>query len=229
MKLHDFFWDSPALDPYRKNVKSGEFLFEQGFPGTSFLIITRGIVELVAKKNDQLSVINYLGAGNMLGEKALFDPSVFARVFGAIALGDVSYLEFNQTAIKDLHKNSPTLLIEILEATLRIANERINRMNLLVQKFRSAHPTERFLQLLLHFSTYHGQPCSEGKAIVVNFETINYYLDINSFQLEEMLEGLIKTKFLIRKTDTVFVIPNEEKLKENIPKLKEEIVPLDFV
>jgi CRP-like cAMP-binding protein len=150
-------------------------------------------------------------------------------VFGARALGDVSYLEFNQTAIKDLHKNSPTLLIEILEATLRIANERINRMNLLVQKFRSAHPTERFLQLLLHFSTYHGQPCSEGKAIVVNFETINYYLDINSFQLEEMLEGLIKTKFLIRKTDTVFVIPNEEKLKENIPKLKEEIVPLDFV
>ncbi|NBX75620.1 MAG: Crp/Fnr family transcriptional regulator [Proteobacteria bacterium] len=229
MKLHDFFWDSPALDPYRKNAKSGTLLFEQGFPATSFLIITRGIIELVAKKNDRFSVINYLGAGNMLGEKALFDPSVFARVFGARALGDVSYLEFNQTAIKDLRQKAPDLLIEILEATLRISHERIHRMNLLVQKFRSSHPTERFLQLLLHFCVYHGHPCSEGQAIIVNFETINYYLDINSYQLEEMLDGLLKTNLLIKKTDSVFVIPNEEKFRESIPKLKEEIVPIDFI
>jgi len=228
VKLHDFFWDSPTLDAYRKKANSGVVLFDQGFPATSLLIITHGIVELISKKNGQVSVINYLGAGNMLGERALVDSSVYARVFGARALGEVSYLELDQAAIKDLHKNSPVLLIEILEATLRIANERINRMNRLVQKFRSTHPTERFIHLILYFADYHSQLFPEGKAIVLSFETVNYYLDINSYQMKEMLERLLKKKLLIRKTDTVFVIPNEEALKEKIPKLKKEIVPLDF-
>lgn len=229
MNLHDFFWDSPALDSFRKQAKQGDFLFEQGFPGSSFFILTKGIVELVSQKNGKLAVVNYLGAGNMLGEQALVESKLFPRIFGARALGPVSYLEFNQTAIKQLHENSPTLLIEILEAALRISSERLNRMNRLVQNIRSAHPSERFLHLLLHFTAHHGQPCAEGKAIVLNFETVNYYLDINSFQLEEMLDQLLKTNLVIKKTDTVFVVRNEKALQDMIPKLKEEMVPLDFL
>ncbi|MFM8269589.1 MAG: Crp/Fnr family transcriptional regulator [Pseudomonadota bacterium] len=229
MKLHDFFWDSPALDLFRKKAKSGKFLFEQGFPASSFIILTQGMVELVSSKNGQSIVVNYLGAGNVLGEQALVESNVFPRAFGARALGEVSYLEFEQKAIKQLHESSPQLVIEMLEATLRISNERIHRMNRLVQTIRLAHPSERFLYLLLHFSAYHGQPCQEGKAIVLNFETVNYYLDINSYQMEEMLDQLLNMNLIIKKSDTVFVIRDERELQRLIPKLKEELVPLDFL
>lgn len=229
MKLHDFFWDSPGLDPYRKKCTSGVFLFEQGFPASSFIILTHGMVELVAKREGKLLVVNYLGAGNILGEKALVENKVYSRVFGARALGDVSYLEFNQAAIKQMHESSPQLLIDILEATLRISAERLNRMNRLVQNLRSANAGERFLYLLAYFTAHHGQPVSEGKAIVLNFETVNYYLDINSFQMEEMVDSLIQKKLLIRKTNTVFVVRNEKALQDMIPKLKEEMIPVDFI
>jgi len=229
MKLYDFFWDSPHLDPYRKKAKSGAFLFEQGFPASSFIILTQGLVELVAKRNGALSVVNYLGAGNILGEKSLVEDKIYARVFGARALGEVSYLEFNQATIKQMHETSPKLLIDILEATLRISTERLNRMNRLVQNLRSAHAGERFLYLLMYFTTHHGQPVAEGKAIVLNFETVNYYLDINSFQMEEMIDSLIQKNLLVKKTETVFVVRNEKAILDMIPKLKEEMVPLDFL
>jgi len=229
MKIHDFFWENPSLDAYRKTVQKGEYLFRQGFPASSFLIITHGMVELVSQKKEQLCVVNYLGAGNMLGEQALVENKVYARVYGARALGAVTYLEFDQAAIQKLHVSEPKLLIDILEATLRISTERLNRMNRLVSNLRSAHPTERFLHLLLYFSVHHGQPVPEGKMVVLNFETVNYYLDITSYQMEELINDLVVRNVLLKKAETVFVVRNEKNLQDMIPKLKEEITPLTFI
>lgn len=229
MKMHDYFWEIPALDTFRKQAHGGDFLFQQGFPANSLIIIVRGMVELVAKKDNQLCSVNYLGAGNVLGEQALVDEKVYARVFGARALGEVSYVELTKANIDELRKNSPKLLIDILEATLRISTERLNRMNRLLAQLRSANPTERFLYLLLHFAAHHGQTVEEGKEVVLNFDTVNFYLDISSYQMEEILADLCARKTLHKKADNVYVIKNEKSLLDQIPKLKEEINPLSFI
>ncbi|NDG26913.1 MAG: hypothetical protein EB120_07045, partial [Proteobacteria bacterium] len=64
--MHDFFWETPELNCFRKEAKGGDFLFQQGFPANSFIIIVKGIVALVAKKNNQTCTVNYLGSGNVL-------------------------------------------------------------------------------------------------------------------------------------------------------------------
>lgn len=229
IELQEHFWENPALEPFRKEAQSGQFLFKQGFPASSLIVLTHGVVELVSSKDNELLVVNYLGAGNVLGEKSLVDQKLFPRFFGARAAGDVSYLEFNQNEIKKLRENSPQLLVEILEATLKITIERLSRTNRLVADLRSAKPTDRFLHLVLYFANYHGQRVAEGKEIVLNSETVGYYLDMNSFQMEQIIQDLIKKDILLQRTDTVFVVKNEDHLKKMIPRLRSELVQMDFI
>ena len=65
--------------------------------------------------------------------------------------------------------------------------------------------------------------------VVLNFETVNYYLDITSYQMEELINDLVVRNVLLKKAETVFVVKNEKNLQDMIPKLKEEITPLTFI
>jgi len=229
MPHRDLFWDSPALDPFRKKASAGAFLFEQSFPANSFIILTQGVVELVAKKNGVYAPVHYVGPGSMLGEQILVEEKVAPRVFGARALNNISYLEINKEDIQKLHQNNPSLFGQIVEGALRISTQRINRMNRLLLNMRSLNPTERFLNLLLYFSSHHGQQTAEGKLVVLHFDTVNFYIQINSMQFDSLIEELVNHKVVSKVQDSVYLIRNEKALQDQVPQLSQEIGTLNFI
>lgn len=229
MKLYDLFWDSPDLDPFRKRAKAKQILFEQGFPAQSFFILTQGMIELITKKNNSPVPVHFLGAGNMLGEHILVQDHLASRIFGARALGDITYLEFSKEQVRELRKEKPVLFSQIVEAALKISSERLNRMNRLLLNMRSLNPTERFLNLLLYFSAHHGQVNPEGKQVVLQFETVNFYIQINSAQYEALIEDLIQHRIIKRVSETVYLLKNEKALQDKVPQLSKEIGILSFV
>jgi len=229
MKQEALIWNTSSLDPFRKKVQPGALLFDQGFPAQSFFILTEGMVELIAKKNDVYTPVHYLGAGNMLGEQLLVEDKIGPRVFGARSLSPLTYLEFKKEEIKLLHRNDPTLFSQIVEAALKITTQRINRLNRLLVNMRSLNPTERFLNLLLYFSSYHGRVTSEGKAVVLHFDTVNFYIQINSVQFESLIEDLISHRVLSRLKDSVYLIRDEKVLRDQVPQISQEVGTLNFI
>lgn len=229
MKQEGLIWNTTSLEPFKKKAQAGALLFEQGFPAQSFFILTEGMIELIAKKNDIYTPVHYLGAGNMLGEQLLVENKVGLRVFGARSLGPLTYLEFKRDDLKTLRQNNPHLFSQIIEAALRISTQRIHRMNRLLVNMRSLNLTERFLKLLLYFSSHHGRVTPEGKAVVLHFDTVNFYIQINSVQFEALIEDLLANKILSKLKDSVYLIKNEKALLDQIPQISQEIGTLNFV
>lgn len=229
MKQEALILNASSLDPFRKKAQPGALLFEQGFPAQSFFILTEGMVELIAKKNNVYTPVHYLGTGNMLGEQLLVEDKVGPRVFGARTLTPLSYMEFKKEDLKNLRQNDPHLFSQIIEAALRISTQRIHRMNRLLVNMRSLNLTERFLKLLIYFSSHHGRVTPEGKAVVLHFDTVNFYIQINSLQFESLIEDLLANKTLSKLKDSVYLIKNEKALSDQIPQISQEIGTLNFV
>lgn len=221
--------DASELAPCRKLAGPKTLLFEQGFPAQSLFILLQGSVELIAKKNGVYTPIHYLGAGNLLGEQLLVDHQLGPRVFGARTLTELQYIELNKDGIQKVSQENPRLFTELLSVALRISNLRIHKMNRLLLNMRSLNLTERFLNLLLYFSAHHGQMTPEGKLVVLHFETISFYIGINSHQFESLLEDLIGHGVVAKKKEGVYLIKNEKALQEQVPKLAQEIATLNFI
>lgn len=229
MSFQQFIWDSPSLDEFRRKAQAGNLLFEQGSPAQSLFILIQGAVELIAKKNGVYAPVHYLGPGNLLGEQLLVERQLGPRSFGARALTSLNYLELNRQDIHLIQKNNLPLFNELLMVALRVSNLRINRMNRLLLNMRSVNLTERFLNLLLYFSVHHGQVTEEGKLVILNFDTVSFYIGINSVQFESLIEDLVSHGVLQRKKEGIYLIKNEKALFDQVPKIAQEIGTLDFV
>jgi hypothetical protein len=133
---------------------------------------------------------------------------------------------------EDIHliqKNNLPIFNELLMVALRVSGQRIHRMNRLLLNMRTLNLTERFLNLLLYFSVHHGRVTEEGKLVVLNFDTVSFYIGINSVQFESLLEDLISHGVLHKKKEGVYLIKNEKALQDQVPKLAQEIGTLNFI
>lgn len=229
MNVFQALKESSDLASYRKLSGPKTLLFEQGFPAHSLFVLLEGSVELLAKKNGVYTPVHYLGAGNLLGEQLLVDHQLGPRVFGARTLTELRYIELTRNEIQKISQENLQLYTDLLSVALRISNLRIHRMNRLLLNMRSLNLTERFLNLLLYFSAHHGQITPEGKLVVLHFDTISFYIGINSHQFESLLEDLIGHGVIAKKKEGVYLIKNEKALQDQVPKLAQEIATLNFI
>ncbi len=222
IKTIDFFWDHPALGRFRREVKAGEFLFQQKQPGNTMFIILKGLVELVAQRGDKEYVINIVPAGQFLGEKAIVKESPYQRAYAARAKVDSTILEMGLKAIEAIRKAAPEIMNDIFKHIFQIAAERLDRANYLTAGLRSSNNAERLIHLVLYFSRSTGRPGPDGIEFLMKPESVSYYIDMPQEKIEGCINELLVKSLLKRASDDCFILPSEQELLKSLPQLKEQ-------
>jgi len=219
VKLIDYTWDHPSLSQFRKTLPEGAYLFRQGELGDTMFIIVQGLVELLARRDDEEYPIAVLGAGQFLGEKALIGESTHQRVFTARTLSEITFAELSLKNFETLSLSSPKLTTDLLKQMFQIAAKRLEETNGLVRSLFSSDREERFLRLLLHFCATTGESTEFGVEVVLKRETLCYYCDMTKSEIGEGLFKLVKSGRLIKTAEDSYVVREPSKLLEFIPEL----------
>ena len=109
---------APAKKPGRREVSSGELLFEEGDPGNEAYLISDGKVDIYRVRDGKEEVIATLGRGEIIGEMSLIDDR--PRAASARTRAGTSLIVISQTDLKNRMANLETSdrLLKMLVDTL---------------------------------------------------------------------------------------------------------------
>jgi CRP/FNR family cyclic AMP-dependent transcriptional regulator len=130
-----------------RRVADGAHLCRKGDPARELYLVVAGVLRVGATSQDGKDlVLNIVGAGELIGEVALFDEGV--RSADVVALTDVALLSIDR---RDLE----TFLIECPDCALRMIGElakRFRRLSALVESIRLTNLSGRLAQILLRMA-----------------------------------------------------------------------------
>ena len=106
-----------------KKYKKGDVIFEQESSPNNIYIIESGIVKLFHKKDEQNFDIGTFTTGNCFGEVALI--GILPYIGTAIAMTELSVLQFSKISLHKLSKNNVVLFNKFL---LNISREVCRRL-----------------------------------------------------------------------------------------------------
>ena len=106
-----------------KKYKKGDVIFEQESSPNNIYIIESGIVKLFHKKDEQNFDIGTFTTGNCFGEVALI--GILPYIGTAIAMTELSILQFSKISLHKLSKNNVVLFNKFL---LNISREVCRRL-----------------------------------------------------------------------------------------------------
>jgi CRP-like cAMP-binding protein len=118
--------DSSALG---KIYEDGEIIFRQGETGDYMIVIQEGKVEIVVEETGAEKILAVRGAGDFIGEMALFERE--KRMATARALGRIRVLSIDKKNILRRLHDDPSLayrLIQIMSMRIRELSIEVARM-----------------------------------------------------------------------------------------------------
>ncbi|MBN1878331.1 MAG: Crp/Fnr family transcriptional regulator [Anaerolineae bacterium] len=139
----------------------GDVVFYQGEPGITCHIVIKGSLRVFVAGEDghELSV-RILGAGEIVGEMALFEN--LPRSANVIALETTQTLELDQDVLLRCLRRSPTLALGLLRAM----SERLRTTTEDAERLASLPVAERLLLRLQRLAQESGRRVSDGVQIV---------------------------------------------------------------
>ncbi len=141
--------------------EAGEVIFHQGDPGSTCHVVVEGRVRvLVISEDGSELAVRILGAGELMGEMALFEER--PRSASVEALERTKTLMWHREALLHCLRESPALalgLLRFMSARLRYATEG-------AEELASLTVTERLLRRLERLAQWSGVPVTGGVRIV---------------------------------------------------------------
>lgn len=151
-----------ASESLYRVFRAGEVIFYQGEPGSMCHIIERGRVRvLVVGEDGRELAVRILGAGEIVGEMALFED--LPRSASVEALEETRTLELHRDVLLRCLRRSPGLalsLLRALSARLRYATEE-------AEGLASLTVTERLMRRLQRLAEWSGMPVAGGVRIML--------------------------------------------------------------
>lgn len=109
----------------------GTWLFRQGEPGASMLLLAEGTLSASVSDSDgEEREINRMGPGEVVGEMAFLDPA--PRSASVRAVTAVTYYELDEDGMETLRQHSAPAAAAICWAVIRAVTRRLRRMDELV-------------------------------------------------------------------------------------------------
>ncbi|KUG51840.1 Crp/Fnr family transcriptional regulator [Serinicoccus chungangensis] len=112
-----------SMSPHR--LARGDVVFQEGDPGDSLHVITKGKVKLArASADGRESLLAVLGPGEMFGELSLFDPG--PRLTTAYVVSDTEFISLGNDALRAFLGHHPEVAMQMLAGLahrLRKTNE----------------------------------------------------------------------------------------------------------
>jgi len=213
------------LRRFVRQIDEGKYLFRQGQMGSSLFIILEGRVRLVALRKESEHLVNLLGAGQFLGEKALLRQEPYRRLYSAYALLPTKVLELTLNDIEKLQQAAPNVMVYVLKRVFQQVAERLDRSMSLAKMLRPSDPFEKLVSVILYFCQTFGKKVSHGYKVPVSVESIFYHMDMDKTLLEKSLELMVERKILKPLEKELYLVSDEESLKGVVSLLQEKLSP----
>lgn len=199
-------------------VEGGQYIFHQGDRALTMYIIIAGEVELRHRTGSSERQVEVLGAGEIMGEKAVIAETPYKRAFSALARETTSLLEFDTSHFKAIQAKLPVFSHHIL----RMVIERLERANQLLGILQLKNANERLIQYLLFLYRTSSHRTANGVALTITLERMEELLNLDREFLRDCLEHLTSAKVLLPYRDG-YLVSDENALIAFLPELKDRV------
>ena len=111
-----------------RELKDGEFLFQDGASDDSLHVILTGKLEVVKRTGgDDYSSLAVLRDGELAGELSFIDGA--PHTVGLRALCETHVLSLSRSAFESIVESNPQLVYKVMRAVARSAHRIVHRMN----------------------------------------------------------------------------------------------------
>ena len=176
------------LGRFSRAFKPGEIIFSEYEPGSTFYLVRSGAVKLVKSTGQSEYTIDVLRQSEMFGEMAILDKS--PRTASAIAIDNVTLLEFNEENFEILMRGNPKIAIKLL----KVFSTRIHRAKRRVTILALPDPLTRvadvFLMLDENRVSVDGKTGFYSREFTVNMEDIAHWAGLPIGKTKTVLDFL---------------------------------------
>lgn len=137
--------DLSMFDRFAVTFQKNDIMFCEHEPGDTFYLIQSGRVQIVKIMGDVEKIIDILYPGEILGEMAILEEA--PRSASAIALDQVTALEFNRENFEVLMQGNPQIALKLLKLFTKRIYDQKRRFMILTLDDVQARVADVFLML----------------------------------------------------------------------------------
>jgi len=137
-----------AFNRFRKTFQQGDVIFSEYEPGDNFYLIQSGRVQIVKIFGDLEKTIAVLNPGEIFGEMAILEEA--PRSATAIAMDQMTALEFNQENFEILMQGNPQVALTLLKLFAMRIHDQKRKFQILTLDDVEAKVADVFLMLSEH-------------------------------------------------------------------------------
>ncbi len=134
-----------GFDRFAKKIPKGRMIFCEYEPGHSFYLIQNGRVQITKVMGSIEKAVDILHPGELFGEMAILEEA--PRSASAIALDDVTLLEFNRENFEILMQGNPQIAMTLLRTFVKRIYDQRRRFMILKLNDIQARVADVFLML----------------------------------------------------------------------------------
>jgi len=134
-----------GFDRFAKQIPKGRMIFCEYEPGHSFYLIQQGRVQITKVMGSIEKAVDILHPGELFGEMAILEEA--PRSASAIALDDVTLLEFNRENFEILMQGNPQIAMTLLRTFVKRIYDQRRRFMILKLNDIQARVADVFLML----------------------------------------------------------------------------------
>lgn len=136
-----------------RTLARGEVLLEQGDSGDSLMIVLSGTLKACLRAADGREiVVDYLGAGSVIGEMAVFDEK--PRAASVVAVDAASVVVLQRRFVLAFLEKRPRAALRIIS----VLCEKLRRTNARIEDSAETVSTARLARAILRLVAEHGVP-----------------------------------------------------------------------
>ena len=199
-----------AARTVQRRYRKGNVIFVQGEAGERCFVIASGTVKISAYNADgREAVLAVLGAGDILGELALFEQS--PRSADAAALEDAELLSLDAGSLNEAIHAHP----EIAVALLSTLGMRLRQTNEAFQDIAFFDVPGRVARRLADLADAHGVEAAEGTLIdiALSQESLAQMVGATRESVNKAL-ALLKRRGLVARTGKRYIVSDVRKLRD---------------
>ncbi|TVR74293.1 MAG: Crp/Fnr family transcriptional regulator [Spirochaetaceae bacterium] len=132
-----------AFDRFAKKYPRGRMIFCEYEPGNNFYLIQEGRVQITKVMGSIEKAIDILQPGEVFGEMAILEEA--PRSASAIALDEVTLLEFNRANFEILMQGNPQIALTLLKTFVKRIHDQRRRFLILKLNDVQARVADVFL------------------------------------------------------------------------------------
>lgn len=191
-----------AFDRFAKSIAKGSMIFCEYEPGNSFYLIQEGRVQIVKVMGGIEKAVDILRPGELFGEMAILEEA--PRSASAIALDDVTVLEFNRANFEVLMQGNPQIALTLLKTFVKRIYDQRRRFMILKLNDIQARIADVFL--MLHESDIGAGDAEDRLEFRVSTDDIAHWAGLQPEQARQVVNQFVNQRRLELLPDRIVVV-----------------------